>query len=69
MHPDAQKCRPSLTMISMADHRDVPQYMDMPWLITCVIALTISVNIKYERADMHIVINQTVDGATISTFT
>lgn len=47
MHKDAQKCRPSLTMISMADHRDVPQYMDMPWLITCVIALTISVNIKY----------------------
>lgn len=30
-------------MISMADHRDVPQYMDIPWLITCVIALTISV--------------------------
>ncbi|TNN36446.1 hypothetical protein EYF80_053388 [Liparis tanakae] len=25
------------------DHRDVPQYMDIPWLITWVIDLTISV--------------------------
>ena len=32
-----------LTMISMADQREVPQYMDMPWLMTCVMALTISV--------------------------
>ncbi len=31
-----------LTMISIADQRDVPQYMDMPWLMTCVMALTIS---------------------------
>jgi hypothetical protein len=33
-------------MISMADHRDVPQYMDIPWLITWVIALTISAETK-----------------------
>lgn len=29
-------------MISIADQRDVPQYMDRPWLMTCVMALTIS---------------------------
>jgi len=29
-------------MISIADQRDVPQYMDIPWLMTCVMALTIS---------------------------
>lgn len=31
-----------LTIISMAVHRDVPQYIAIPWLITWVIALTIS---------------------------
>lgn len=31
-------------MISIADQRDVPQYMDMPWLMTWVMALTISEN-------------------------
>lgn len=30
------------TMISIALQRDVPQYMAMPWLMTCVIARTIS---------------------------
>lgn len=33
-------------MISMALQRDVPQYMAMPWLITCVIARTISAGQK-----------------------
>lgn len=36
-----------LTIISIADQRDVPQYMDMPWLMTCVMALTISVTKKH----------------------
>lgn len=36
-----------LTIISIADQRDVPQYMDMPWLITCVMALTISATRKH----------------------
>lgn len=31
-----------LTMISMEVHRDVPQYIAIPWLITWVIALTVS---------------------------
>jgi hypothetical protein len=29
-------------MISIALHLEVPQYMAMPWLITCVMARTIS---------------------------
>lgn len=32
----------ALTMISMEVHRDVPQYMAIPWLMTWVIALTVS---------------------------
>lgn len=32
------------TMISIEVHRDVPQYMAIPWLITWVIALTVSTN-------------------------
>ena len=35
-----------LTMISVGDHREVPQYMAQPWLITNVKALTISTKIK-----------------------
>lgn len=31
-----------LTIISTDVHRDVPQYMAIPWLITWVIALTVS---------------------------
>lgn len=39
----AIKTRNQLTMISMALHLEVPQYIAMPWLITCVMARTISV--------------------------
>lgn len=35
-----------LTMISMPLQREVPQYMAMPWLMTCVMARTISVGTK-----------------------
>lgn len=45
-------------MISIADHLDVPQYIAIPWLITWVIALTISVNIKYQRVDTLSIIEQ-----------
>lgn len=38
-----------LTIISMAVHRDVPQYIAIPWLITCVIALTISTERRRRR--------------------
>ena len=31
-------------MISMALQRDVPQYIAIPWLITWVMALTVSTN-------------------------
>lgn len=31
-----------LTIISTDVHRDVPQYIAIPWLITWVIALTVS---------------------------
>lgn len=51
---------PLLTIISMADHREVPQYMDIPWFITCVIALTISARTKQKTIS-----NQTVDGTTM----
>lgn len=34
--------RPPLTMISMELHLEVPQYMAIPWLITWVMALTVS---------------------------
>lgn len=30
-------------MISIALHREVPQYIAIPWFITCVMARTISV--------------------------
>ncbi len=33
---------PQHTIISMGDHRDVPQYIDHPWFIKCVNARTIS---------------------------
>lgn len=35
---------PQLTMISMELHLDVPQYMAIPWLITWVMARTVSAN-------------------------
>lgn len=43
-------------MISMALQRDVPQYMAMPWFITCVMARTISAGKKtnkYENSAEH----------------
>lgn len=44
--PGDGKCVPwsqlCFTMISIALQRDVPQYIAMPWLMTCVIARTIS---------------------------
>lgn len=38
------------TMISIALQREVPQYIAIPWLITCVIARTIS---KEEEKDWY----------------
>lgn len=36
------KNRNEITMISIALHREVPQYIAIPWFITCVMARTIS---------------------------
>lgn len=36
--------RNNLTIISIGLQREVPQYMAMPWFITWVIALTVSVS-------------------------
>lgn len=43
-----------LTIISMAVHRDVPQYIAIPWLITCVIALTISTERRRRRKKKNV---------------
>lgn len=41
-------------MISIGLQRDVPQYMAIPWLITCVMARTVSANHSLNNANWSI---------------
>lgn len=47
-------------MISIALQREVPQYIAIPWFITCVIARTISVQEEKDESSMKFHINPTI---------